>query len=65
MPFVALQGRSLQSATIGYAITPNPVRPCYLFNHFIAHSAKGEGQANIPQFCYKLRNEKRMRFLGW
>ena len=28
MPFVALQGRPLQSATIGYAITPNPVRPC-------------------------------------
>ena len=27
MPFVALQGRPLQSATIGYAITPNPVRP--------------------------------------
>ena len=27
MSFVALQGRSLQSATIGYAITPNPVRP--------------------------------------
>ena len=20
---------------------------------------------NIPQFCCKLRNEKRMRFLGW
>ena len=29
MPFVALQGWSLQSATIGYAITPNPVRPCF------------------------------------
>ena len=27
MPFVALQGRPLQSATIGYAITPNSVRP--------------------------------------
>ena len=27
MPFVALQGRPLQSATIEYAITPNPVRP--------------------------------------
>ena len=27
MPFVALQGRPQQSATIGYAITPNPVRP--------------------------------------
>ena len=27
MPFVALQGRPLQSATIGYAITPNPIRP--------------------------------------
>ena len=26
MPFVALQGRPLQSATIGYAITPNSVR---------------------------------------
>ena len=26
MPFVAWQGRPLQSATIGYAITPNPVR---------------------------------------
>ena len=31
MSFVALQGRSLQSATIGYAITPNPVRP-YIFD---------------------------------
>ncbi|MCI5930894.1 MAG: hypothetical protein MRZ70_06135, partial [Prevotella sp.] len=31
MPFVALQGRPLQSATIGYAITPNPVRPFKLF----------------------------------
>ena len=29
MPFVALQGWPLQSATIGYAITPNPVRPKY------------------------------------
>ena len=29
MPFVALQGRPLQSATIGYAITPNPIRPKY------------------------------------
>ena len=29
MPFVALQGRPLQSATIGYAITPNPVRPSF------------------------------------
>ena len=27
MPFVALQGRPMQSATIGYAITPNPIRP--------------------------------------
>ena len=27
MPFVPLQGRPLQSATIGYAITPNPIRP--------------------------------------
>ena len=32
MPFVALQGRSLQSATIGYAITPNPVRPKNYFS---------------------------------
>ena len=31
MPFVALQGRPLQSATIGYAITPNPVRSIKLF----------------------------------
>ena len=37
----------------------------YLINHFIAHSAKGDGHASIPQFCCKLRNEKRMRFLGW
>ena len=29
MPFVALQGRPLQSATIGYAITSNPVRPTF------------------------------------
>ena len=38
MPFVALQGRPLQSATIGYAIatigyaiTPNPVRPNFFY----------------------------------
>ena len=31
MPFIALQGWPLQSATIGYAITPNPVRPFKLF----------------------------------
>ena len=36
MPFVALQGRPLQSATIGYAITPNPVRP--FFNAFAQKS---------------------------
>ena len=29
IPFVALQGRPLQSATIGYAITSNPVRPTF------------------------------------
>ena len=40
MPFVALQGRPLQSATIGYAITPNPIRPinlifsCFVGNNF-------------------------------
>ena len=40
MPFVALQGWPLQSATIGYAITPNPIRPknlifsCFVGNNF-------------------------------
>ena len=46
MPFVALQGRPLQSATIGYAITPNPVR-----SKFILNTGKNKMKKDVSLQC--------------